>query len=266
MDDRTVRVALERHWDASDASDFKVEHEIYQCDRAGRSQRPARSDPQANGAAMGKKAGSHLTPEQGAEPTLNDDALWLAIKAAHERLVERTGDTELATIELMQALAQGRLPCMARSTVTGERKPVAPTTWTDQIELLWSRTNGLRVVHRPQPGEPFPNVVKPFRGWVFYVWQPDFETVWPAKPKSAKAKGRGIKPASTKSKTRKADTEPEGPKEARINSIARRFWPPDGKPPANLSNPDIVRQVGDAYEKQRDGLTVDRTTMLRSRT
>src|SRR5258707_12979337 len=29
MDDRTVRVALERHWDASDASDFKVEHEIY---------------------------------------------------------------------------------------------------------------------------------------------------------------------------------------------------------------------------------------------
>src|SRR5215210_5737936 len=29
MDDRTVRVALQRHWDASDASDFKVEHEIY---------------------------------------------------------------------------------------------------------------------------------------------------------------------------------------------------------------------------------------------
>ena len=29
MDDRTARVALERHWDASDASDFKIEHEIY---------------------------------------------------------------------------------------------------------------------------------------------------------------------------------------------------------------------------------------------
>ncbi len=29
MHDRTVRVALERHWDASDAGDFKVEHEIY---------------------------------------------------------------------------------------------------------------------------------------------------------------------------------------------------------------------------------------------
>jgi hypothetical protein len=215
---------------------------------------------------MGKKAGSHLTPEQSAEPTLNDDALWLAIKAAYERLVERTGDTELATIELMQALAQDRLPCMARSTVTGERKPVAPTTWTDQIEMLWSRTNGLRVVHRPQPGEPFPNVVKPFRGWVFYVWQPDFETVWPAKPKSAKAKGRGIKPASTKSKTRKASTEPpEGRKEVHINLIARAFWPPDGKPPAKLFNADIVKKVGDAYQKQY-GRTVDRTTILRSRT
>ena len=29
MDDQTVRAALQRHWDASDASDFPVEHEIY---------------------------------------------------------------------------------------------------------------------------------------------------------------------------------------------------------------------------------------------
>jgi hypothetical protein len=29
MDDRSMRLALERHWDASDASDFMVEHEIY---------------------------------------------------------------------------------------------------------------------------------------------------------------------------------------------------------------------------------------------
>jgi hypothetical protein len=32
MDDRAVRAALERHWDASDAGDFKVEHEIYRED------------------------------------------------------------------------------------------------------------------------------------------------------------------------------------------------------------------------------------------
>ena len=32
MDDRTVRLALARHWDASDANDFEVEHEIYRED------------------------------------------------------------------------------------------------------------------------------------------------------------------------------------------------------------------------------------------
>ncbi|NGX98169.1 MAG: nuclear transport factor 2 family protein [Candidatus Afipia apatlaquensis] len=32
MDDRTVRAALQRHWDASDANDFKAEHDIYRED------------------------------------------------------------------------------------------------------------------------------------------------------------------------------------------------------------------------------------------
>jgi SnoaL-like domain len=32
MNDKTVRAALQRHWDASDAGDFTVEHEIYRED------------------------------------------------------------------------------------------------------------------------------------------------------------------------------------------------------------------------------------------
>ena len=32
MDDLTVRAALARHWEASDASDFEAEHEIYRED------------------------------------------------------------------------------------------------------------------------------------------------------------------------------------------------------------------------------------------
>src|SRR5664279_1226285 len=32
MDDKAVRLALQRHWDASDAGDFEVEHEIYRED------------------------------------------------------------------------------------------------------------------------------------------------------------------------------------------------------------------------------------------
>jgi hypothetical protein len=32
MDDRTTRLALQRHWDASDAGDFDAEHDIYRDD------------------------------------------------------------------------------------------------------------------------------------------------------------------------------------------------------------------------------------------
>ena len=32
MDDQTVRAALQRHWDASDAGDFTAEHDIYRED------------------------------------------------------------------------------------------------------------------------------------------------------------------------------------------------------------------------------------------
>ena len=32
MDDQAVRAALQRHWDASDAGDFEVEHDIYRED------------------------------------------------------------------------------------------------------------------------------------------------------------------------------------------------------------------------------------------
>ena len=32
MDDPTLQAALKRHWDASDANDFEVEHEIYRED------------------------------------------------------------------------------------------------------------------------------------------------------------------------------------------------------------------------------------------
>ena len=32
MDDRATRVALQRYWDASDANDFEIEHDVYRED------------------------------------------------------------------------------------------------------------------------------------------------------------------------------------------------------------------------------------------
>jgi hypothetical protein len=143
---------------------------------------------------MDKKAKAEHTPEQRAaiqkmvapkRPPLDDDLRWLPIENARERRAERTRDNDLAVLDLMEVLAQGRLPCIIRSTTTGERKQVASKAWTDQIMLEWWPSYGVRVVHRHQPGEPFPNIVKPFRGWVFYVWQPVLDHIWPPRADSA---------------------------------------------------------------------------------
>ena len=47
MDDRTVRLALERHWSASDAGDFDVEHEIEARALARASRRASLNGPRA---------------------------------------------------------------------------------------------------------------------------------------------------------------------------------------------------------------------------
>ena len=66
---------------------------------------------------MGKAKVDH-TPEL---PPLDDDPRWLPITAAHKRGVERTGDNDLAVIDLEKLLANDRLPCMRRSITSGER-------------------------------------------------------------------------------------------------------------------------------------------------
>jgi hypothetical protein len=188
---------------------------------------------------MGKKAEGDHTPGQRAEqPTPDDDVRWLPIEAAHQRLTERTGD--LATLDLMKALEQGRLHCMARSTVTGERKLLAPAKWTDRI-MLWPGKDGVRVVHRHQPGEPFPNIVKPVRGCRYYVWQPDFETVWPPPAGSAQVDHDDSK---SKEPVRAID---------RAKAVLPVIYPPDGEPPRELTLKAVTKAVAEECESERRG-------------
>ena len=89
---------------------------------------------------MGKANVDH-TPDAAIEKMagqlpLDDDARWLLIEAAHQRRVERTGDNDLAVIDLEKLLAEGSLPCMRRSTVSGERIQVAAIAWTELIRLV----------------------------------------------------------------------------------------------------------------------------------
>src|SRR5260221_2813340 len=101
---------------------------------------------------MGKAKGDH-TPEQ---PPLDDDVRWLSTEAAHKRLTERFSDTALAILELMKALAQDHLHCVARSLRSGDCRLVAPAEWVDQIELrfwkgrvrVFSRRPTVRMIAR----------------------------------------------------------------------------------------------------------------------
>ena len=123
---------------------------------------------------MGKAKTDH-TPEQ---PPLDDDAHWLPIEAAHKRGVERTGDNDLAVIDLEKLLAED-LPCMRRSTTTGERVRVAAIAWTELISLE-TTSDGARVIYR-KPLAQFKrhHIVNPVRGWRFSVWQPVLDRIWP---------------------------------------------------------------------------------------
>ena len=132
---------------------------------------------------MARKADAKHTPEQ---PTLDDDANWLLIETARQRMSERTNDTAL-TIDLEKAMADYRLPCMVQSTATGERKFVVPTAWTDPDQFMLDDTpTGVRVVHRYER-KPGGYAVRPFRGGRFFVWLPHFDRIWPPPGASAPA-------------------------------------------------------------------------------
>ena len=52
-------------------------------------------------------------------------------------------------------------------------------------------------------------------------------------------------------------------KQRRVKLIGHALWPPDGKWPAHLTKPDIIRTVGNAYQKKYKA-TVSRNTILRA--
>ena len=130
---------------------------------------------------MGKKAKADHTPEQ---PPLDDDPRWLPIEAAHGRGVERTGDNDLAVIDLEKLLAEGRLPCMRRSTTSGERVRVAAIAWTELIRL--SSGKEVSVIYRkPLSQSKGHFIVNPVRDWRFFVWQPVLDRILPPPAGSA---------------------------------------------------------------------------------
>ena len=92
------------------------------------------------------------------------------------------------------------------------------------------------------------------RLWPF-VARADLDRLYPI---VTNAPAKAMEPSTASGTPRK-----EGWQERRVKPILCKFWPPDGKPPAHVSHKEIVKQVGDAYQK-RHGRTVSRNTILRA--
>jgi hypothetical protein len=132
---------------------------------------------------MGKAKPDH-TPEQPLE-----DPRWLLLTVAHHRLSERTGDSELAALQLANAL-QRDLRSM-HLEATGKRALIPAGLWAvrgesippGQIRLvLYFGTDGL-ILMRSHPRYP-----KRLRGWT-HVWGPDFDRIQQRKRKRAAGGG-----------------------------------------------------------------------------
>jgi hypothetical protein len=107
------------------------------------------------------------SPSYTDELPLNSDARWVLMSVAAKRLFERLGSGRLAARDLHEALQRGWLHCMIRSIHTGERKLFEPAEWAKIRLEVWSE--GDLVLSQ---GE--------YRGWTFYIWQPEFDALWPA--------------------------------------------------------------------------------------
>jgi hypothetical protein len=182
---------------------------------------------------MDKKAKADHTPNQ---PPL-DDERWMSIEAAHQRGVERTGDNDLAVIDLEKLLADDRLPCMRRSTASGERQRVAAIAWTDLIRLYSGKE--VSVIYRASlhrsPGGSY--VVDQVRGWRFYIWQPDLDRIWPP-------------PGGTAPVEHHDDSDMKEPVRAidRAKAVLRHLYPTKAQMPGVLK--EATRKVVAECEKR----------------
>jgi len=108
-----------------------------------------------------------------AEPPL-EDARWVPLRGVYEALLRRTGNTNIASIDLTEVLCNGKVRVSRRSIHTGEREH-APTYFA---ELCMEHGKIVRRVDFEKG-----------RNWEFYVWAPDVAKCWPELKQAAGDEG-----------------------------------------------------------------------------
>jgi hypothetical protein len=128
---------------------------------------------------MAQKADGESKPNEAADPRGGDlpleDPRWIPLIIEHKRLAERLTSSGLAAGDLTKAMADGVIRSMGRKA--GGRELLSSKFWAKDYELYWSRIHGLEL-HPRRRG----NVYVPVRGWVFFIWEPDRDKLWPPNP------------------------------------------------------------------------------------
>jgi hypothetical protein len=102
---------------------------------------------------------------------------WLPLDDAHRLHHEATGNRFLAAGDLTGALLSGHLRCMRRRVGRGVgpgREFVPSAFWASYRLDSWRDALLIRARIRQQG-----KAVEALRGYVFYVWKPDLEKIWP---------------------------------------------------------------------------------------
>jgi len=112
-----------------------------------------------------------------------DDPRWLPIREAHRLINERArvGDAYIAARELTDALQTGKLPSLRRKRLLSDVGPERQLNTLDYWEdlALNAKAEVMRFDFPADPTDPIP--VTPVTDFVFYVWEPNFEKLWPAR-------------------------------------------------------------------------------------
>src|SRR4051812_34789774 len=106
---------------------------------------------------------------------LSNDPRWMLLgKALNIGSEQQT--MPLATLDLVEGLRSGEIRCMRRSiSVHAAREPVHPSFWEGLlIDVVYSRVE----IRRVTAGQGLYDYEE-INGWVYFVWKPDIEQLWP---------------------------------------------------------------------------------------
>jgi hypothetical protein len=116
---------------------------------------------------------------------------WLPLDDARRLRHEATGNRSLIAGDLTGALLSGHLRCMRRRIGRGvgpNRELVPSSFWAGHRLDSW--TDALLVRARTHRG----GVVQTLRGFVFYVWKPDLERIWPTAATPSERQADDLRP------------------------------------------------------------------------